>query len=151
MPTVSNSQGTRVQRRALRRHRFTASLSPSFTFFLTEVSVWCPGTAVLYGLSLELLLESEQPRFLGLPSLVVYALSDHPSRMLLIQMRDALEQALLAGAEILPLCNRQRSLRLLWLTVPPPLIERDRKPQAGKTDDETIGSETEERIRTRAS
>src|SRR2546422_1152240 len=151
MPTVSNSQGTRVQRRTLRRHRFTASLSLSFTFLLTEVSVWCPGTAVMYGLSLELLLEREQPRFLGLTLLLVCALSDHPGLMLLIQPYDALEQALLAGAELLPLCNRQRSRRLLWLAVPPPLIERDHKPQAGKTDDETIGSYTEERIRTRAS
>jgi hypothetical protein len=52
-----------------------------------------------------LLLEREQLRFRGLTSLLVCARSDLPSLMLLIQTHDALEQALLAGAELLPLCQ----------------------------------------------
>jgi hypothetical protein len=94
----------------------------------------------MYGLFPELLLEREQPRFRGLTSLLVCARSDLPSLMLLIQTHDALEQALLAGTEFLPLCQGQRSWRRLGLAAVPSLIERDYNPQAGQTDDETISS-----------
>src|SRR5262245_33764602 len=109
----------------------------SLAFFLTGMSLlgWCSGTAALYGHAPQLLLESEQPRFLGLTLLLVGALSDPPSLMLLIQTHDALEQALLAGSELLPLCHGKRSRRLLCPVLLPPLIERGHKPQAGKTDD----------------
>src|SRR4029453_18605583 len=97
-----------------------------------------------------LLLESEQPHFFGLPSLLVFALGNRPSRMLLIQTHDALEQALLTGAERLPLCKRKWSRHILYAAVMPSLIERGHHPQAHKADHESIGCYPEERSGTRA-
>src|SRR5713101_4801205 len=98
----------------------------------------------LCGLAPELLLESKQSRFLSLTLLLVWALGHSPSRMLLIQTHDALEQALLAGVKLLPLGYGKRSQRLLWLAAGPPLIERDHNSQAHKADHEPISCYPEE-------
>jgi len=97
-----------------------------------------------------LLLESKQSRFLSLTLLLVCALGQPSSRMLLIQTHDALEQALLAGAEFLQPCNRERSRRLLDAAVMPSPIERGRNPQAHKADHEPISCYLQERSRSRA-
>src|SRR5215510_10742840 len=70
--------------------------------------------------------------------------------MLLIQTYDTLEQALLARAEFLPLGYGKRSRRLLWLAIPPLLIERGHQPQAHQTEHETIRGYPQERSCTRA-
>jgi len=97
-----------------------------------------------------LLIESKQSRFLILTLLLVCALGNPPSRMLLIQTHDALEQALLVGSEFLQPCNRERSRRLLHAAVLPSFIERGRNPQAHKADHEPISCYLQERSRSRA-
>src|SRR5207344_1287325 len=99
-----------------------------------------PGTATLHGLSPRLLLKSEKPLFVVLTPRLVFVLGNRAGLTLLLQTHDALEQALLAGSQILPLCHGKRSWRILWLAVRPPLIERGHNPKARQTDNETISS-----------
>jgi len=80
------------------------------------------------GLSPELPLERKQSRFLSLTLLLVCALGNPPSRMLLIQTHNALEQALLVGSEFLQPCTREGSQRHLHAAVMPSLIERGYNP-----------------------
>ena len=89
-------------------------------------------------LSPELPLERKQSRFLSLTLLLVCALGNPPSRILLIQTHDPLEQALLVGSEFLQPCPREWSQRLLHAAAMPSLIERGYNPQAHKADHEPI-------------
>src|SRR5262245_19193117 len=73
-------------------------------------------------LSPELTLDRKQSRFFSLTLLLVCALGKPPSRILLIQTHDALEQALLVGSEFLQPCTREWSQRLLPAAAMPSLI-----------------------------
>jgi hypothetical protein len=97
-----------------------------------------------------LLLESQQSRFLSPTLLLVCALGNPPSRMLLIQTHDALEQALLVGSEFPQPCNRERLQRPLQAAVMPSFIEWGHNPQAHKADHEPIRCDLQDRSRSRA-